>query len=436
MKLLAPLLLASVYMTAGVVGHGRLMDPPCRASMWRLGYDTPADYNDNQLFCGGKYHQQTEEGGKCGICGDPYDEPQPRTHEIGGRYYKGYLVRNYTVGSEIDVTVQITANHLGYFQFKMCPITGNTEATQECLNKHVLKLAGSDSTDYYIPAETGSYTARMQLPSDLECEHCVLQWRYHGGNDWGMCPDGTGKVGCGPQEEFYGCADVSVRQPAAARPVLAKAGVWGHGRLVDPPCRATMWRQGYDTPADYNDNQLFCGGKDHQQADEGGKCGICGDPYDEPEPRTHEIGGPYYKGYLVRNYTVGSEIEVTVQITANHLGFFQFKMCPVTGFQTEATQECLDNHLLRLAGSDSTEYHITDEVRPFTVKLQLPAGLECEHCVFQWRYHGGNDWGECPDGTGKMGCGAQEEFYGCADVSVRKSADSKPIAPKPLTKLQ
>ena len=35
----------------------------------------------------------------------------------------------------------------------------------------------------------------------------------------------------------------------------------GHGRLWEPPCRATMWRRNYSTPADYNDNQLFCGGK-------------------------------------------------------------------------------------------------------------------------------------------------------------------------------
>ena len=36
--------------------------------------------------------------------------------------------------------------------------------------------------------------------------------------------------------------------------------VRGHGRLVVPPSRATMWRYGFDTPHDYNDNQGFCGG--------------------------------------------------------------------------------------------------------------------------------------------------------------------------------
>lgn len=36
--------------------------------------------------------------------------------------------------------------------------------------------------------------------------------------------------------------------------------VSGHGRLVQPPGRSTMWRYGYRTPPNYNDHQLFCGG--------------------------------------------------------------------------------------------------------------------------------------------------------------------------------
>ena len=42
-------------LAAGVRGHGRLLEPPSRASAWRLGLDTPINYNDNQLFCGGRY---------------------------------------------------------------------------------------------------------------------------------------------------------------------------------------------------------------------------------------------------------------------------------------------------------------------------------------------------------------------------------------------
>ena len=36
-----------------ISGHGRLMEPPARNSMWRFGYGTPINYSDNEVFCGG-----------------------------------------------------------------------------------------------------------------------------------------------------------------------------------------------------------------------------------------------------------------------------------------------------------------------------------------------------------------------------------------------
>jgi hypothetical protein len=41
--------------------------------------------------------------------------------------------------------------------------------------------------------------------------------------------------------------------------------VEGHGRMIDPPSRATMWRYGFDSPANYDDNQGYCGGKEVRQ---------------------------------------------------------------------------------------------------------------------------------------------------------------------------
>jgi hypothetical protein len=43
-------LLCAVSMVAG---HGRLIKPPSRSSAWRYGFNTPANYNDHELFCGG-----------------------------------------------------------------------------------------------------------------------------------------------------------------------------------------------------------------------------------------------------------------------------------------------------------------------------------------------------------------------------------------------
>lgn len=36
-----------------VSGHGRLMNPPARNSMWRLDFPNPINYRDDELYCGG-----------------------------------------------------------------------------------------------------------------------------------------------------------------------------------------------------------------------------------------------------------------------------------------------------------------------------------------------------------------------------------------------
>lgn len=45
--------LVLISLMSSAMGHGRLMDPPSRGSMWRMGFKTPKNYNDNQLYCGG-----------------------------------------------------------------------------------------------------------------------------------------------------------------------------------------------------------------------------------------------------------------------------------------------------------------------------------------------------------------------------------------------
>lgn len=75
--------------------HGRLLEPPSRASMWRLGYPTPIDIDDNQGYCGGFGVQHHRNGGKCGICGDPWHD-YPRQHEApGGLYANGIITKTY-----------------------------------------------------------------------------------------------------------------------------------------------------------------------------------------------------------------------------------------------------------------------------------------------------------------------------------------------------
>ena len=205
------LLFASVFFcfVREVFCHARLIEPPSRTSAWRFGFDNPPNYNDHETNCGGFSRQWSKNGGKCGMCGDAWDLPQPRAGEAGGKYGRGVIVRNYQPGQMIKVTVDVTANHKGYFQFRLCdnPNSGSP-AHESCFNKNVLKI--SDGTDkFYIGTGTGTHSVRVKLP-EVRCDTCVLQWQYVAGNNWGTCPDGSGKVGCGPQEEFRACADISI----------------------------------------------------------------------------------------------------------------------------------------------------------------------------------------------------------------------------------
>ena len=34
------------------MGHARLLEPPSRASMWRMGFDSPENFDDDQTYCG------------------------------------------------------------------------------------------------------------------------------------------------------------------------------------------------------------------------------------------------------------------------------------------------------------------------------------------------------------------------------------------------
>jgi len=41
-------------------------------------------------------------------------------------------------------------------------------------------------------------------------------------------------------------------------------------------------------------------------------------------------------------HLTGQIISVTVEITANHLGYFQFKLCPNNNPKKDPTQACFD----------------------------------------------------------------------------------------------
>ncbi|XP_017893187.1 uncharacterized protein LOC108632864 isoform X2 [Ceratina calcarata] len=207
-----------------VEGHGRLMDPPARNSMWRFGYPNPVNYNDNELFCGGYAVQWVQNRGECGICGDAYHLKEPRPHEAGGEYAKGTIVRHYTVGQEIDVEIELTANHLGRFELYLCPNNNpRSEASQECFDRYPLYVAGTRDVRFEIPEDTerkAVFRYKVALPAYVTCTQCVIQWTYYTGNMWGTCENGTEANGCGKPETFRNCADVSIITSTAGVPPL------------------------------------------------------------------------------------------------------------------------------------------------------------------------------------------------------------------------
>ena len=129
--------------------------------------------------------------GRCGECGDTYSTPRPRLNDEGGDYGTGIIAQTYTEGSvsrslhsepelcrnlwihifqqwqAVRTVVNITANHLGYFEFRLCPKQSAEElVTQECLDRYPLEVIdypgqGNDvsveGTHFTIGSATGFY---------------------------------------------------------------------------------------------------------------------------------------------------------------------------------------------------------------------------------------------------------------------------------------
>ena len=192
-----------------VAGHGRLINPASRNAMWRFGFENPPHYTDNELNCGGFATQWRKNNGKCGVCGDPW-HVKSKKYEYPGKYCNGIIAKEYTQGDEIEVEVELTSNHQGWFEFRVGDI-GKPPITQAKL-KYLLHLVGG-GTRFYLPRGSGNgkFKAMLKLPDELTCENCVFQWWYHCGNNWGCNKDGQCGAGKNPkQETFVNCADVRI----------------------------------------------------------------------------------------------------------------------------------------------------------------------------------------------------------------------------------
>ena len=154
---------------------------------------------------------------------------------------------------------------------------------------------------------------------------------------------------------------------------------------------------------------------------------MCGDAYHfKPGKALYTHPGTFATGTITKTYREGQEITVMIEVTSNHQGYFTFRVGDIGS--PPITQEKL-KYVLRQPNGDTRWKINVPEDKIFEIKLRLPKGLTCDHCVLQWWWRVGNSWGcDGPNDCG-MGKGQQETFVNCADIRITKSDGSVPPPP-------
>lgn len=194
-----------------LVDSNALLTPTSRGMMWTRNSFNSAGYNYMEINCGG-VHRLKQTNGHCGLCGDPFNAP--REHETGGKYATGAIAHVLHRGERnMKVKVLLNVDLGGYFEFRLCASNGTTE-TQECFDKNLLKITEgrAQGDEYaYVVQHHGMIALDLEIPEKLYCERCVLQWKYVTGNTFGWDDTGRGCIGCGIQDTYINCADVTIR---------------------------------------------------------------------------------------------------------------------------------------------------------------------------------------------------------------------------------
>ena len=66
----------------------------------------------------------------------------------------------------------------------------------------------------------------------------------------------------------------------------------------------------------------------------------------------------YGNGIIARKYEKNQVVKVRVELTANHMGFFEFRLCPNNNAKKPASQMCLDKNIMRDANSGDSRLGI------------------------------------------------------------------------------
>ncbi|OWF46337.1 uncharacterized protein LOC110455843 [Mizuhopecten yessoensis] len=198
-----------------VNGHGLMLDPPGRSSMWRVGFGTPSNYDDNGLNCGDLHQPLDFMSGNCGLCGDPLEQ-EPKENEAGGKFATGIISKYYHKAEIIKIKILLTSNHGGFFEFRLCENNDvTTRITRKCL-KHLLVNPDTGETRYPVVLSHQTIDVSAKLPGNVTCSQCVLQWRYRTATTIHYTEDNCEL--CGDQEEFYACSDIAIIDPNVPTP--------------------------------------------------------------------------------------------------------------------------------------------------------------------------------------------------------------------------
>ena len=114
------------------------------------------------------------------MCGDSPAVSKPRPHELGGTRGSGLITATYGEGAVVDIKVDITANHKGSFQFRLCNADNSPCDKYEHFGEPLKRANDPTETRFQIPAQDQGvpkpYDMQYKLPDGFQCEHCVLQW--------------------------------------------------------------------------------------------------------------------------------------------------------------------------------------------------------------------------------------------------------------------
>ncbi|XP_062610543.1 nuclear receptor coactivator 6-like [Saccostrea cucullata] len=181
------------------IHSARLFDPTPRNALWT--YSSLLDNGGSVLDCGGIDRQWNLNGGKCGVCGDPWDGL--RLHEDGGKYGQGIVGGIYRTGSTVLFTIENPERIGGEIEFKLCDVTEKgQDLHQSCFDEHVLLFADTKKTSHRVKSHEGFLDAHVQLPAGLVCQHCVLQLTFIQDNN--ECPE------CVEKRTIRNCADIQI----------------------------------------------------------------------------------------------------------------------------------------------------------------------------------------------------------------------------------